>query len=189
MSDIEVEKIGGANNEVLAAFTHTEIFVGFLEHFDGLTEPKERDGVDAATTLAELSTITADHTFITGKGFTRIGAIQESIRLESNQIGESKMSPAIQNKLTVKILGSEADVIGFGRLCKGRDLIVLAAEAESGRLRQVGSAKYAAKLSEFDTVIEELAEGENAATYVFTDKQKYVAPIYSGTVTEQPDNS
>lgn len=186
MSDIVVEKIGGAGNEVLAGFTHGEIYVGFLEHFDALTEPEERNGDTPATTLAGLASITGDHTFLADKGFTKVGAIQESIRLESSMIGEPKMSPAIENKLTVKILGSEADVLGFGRLCKGRDLIVLAAEAESGRLRQVGSAKYAAKLSEFNTVIEEVAEGENAATYVFTDKQKYVAPIYSGTVTEQP---
>lgn len=186
MSDIKVEEIGGAVNEVLGAFTHGEIYVGFLPNFETMTEPKERDGVDAATTLAELSTITANHTFKTGFGFTKIGAIQESIRLESSMIGEPKMSPAIENKLTVKILGSESDVLGFGRLCKGRDLIVLAAEAESGRLRQIGSAKFAAKLSEFSTVIEETSEGENAATYVFTDKQKYVAPIYSGDVTEQP---
>ena len=183
---IKVEKIGGATCEVSGAFSHTEVYVGFLENFASLTEPKERCGTGAAATLAELVEISADHTFEAGFGFTKIKAIADTVGLETAQIGTPTLSPVNENKLTVQILGSKAEILGFKRLCKGRDLIVLATEFESGQVRQIGSAKYPARLLESSSKIEATVEGENTTTLVFHDKQKYDAPIYKGVITLQP---
>lgn len=182
---INVEKIGGATCEVSGAFSHTEVYVGFLENFESLSEPKERCGDGAATTLEELVTIVGPHTFKEGFGFTKIKAIADTVGLETAQIGDTTLSPMQENKLTVKILGSKAEILGFKRLCKGRDLIVLAIEFESGQIRQIGSAKYAARLTESTSKIEPTVEGENTTTLVFQDKQKYDAPIYTGDITPQ----
>ena len=183
---IKVEKIGGATCEVSGAFSHTEVYVGFLENFASLTEPKDRCGTNAASTLEELVTINSAHTFATGFGFTKIKAIADTVGLETTQIGSPTLSPVNENKLTIQILGSKAEILGFKRLCKGRDLIVLATEFESGQVRQIGSAKYAGRLLESSSKIEATVEGENTTTLVFQDKQKYDAPIYTGTITLQP---
>ncbi|WP_340074525.1 hypothetical protein [Leptobacterium sp. I13] len=182
---INVEKIGETLSEVSGGFSHTEVYVGFLENFASLSEPKEREGASAALTLEELVAITADHTFNLGFGFTKIKAIKESVLLETTQIGDANKSPVNENKLTIQMLGSEAAILGFKRLVKGRDLIVLATEFASGNVRQIGSAKFAGRLLESSTKIEATVEGENAATLVFQDKQKYDAPIYQGLITLQ----
>lgn len=186
MPPINVENIGSAQGEVSGAFSHTEVYVGFLENFETLTAPKNREGTDAAANLSELVTITADHIFATGFGFTKIKAISETVALDTAQLGTSTMSPVEENKLTIQMLGSEANILGFKRLCKGRDLIVLATEFCSGQVRQIGSAKFAGRLLESSSKIEATVEGENTTTLTFQDKQKYDAPIYKGAITLQP---
>lgn len=84
------------------------------------------------------------------------------------------------------ILGSKAEILGFKRLCKGRDLIVLAPGLSSGNVRQIRSAKFAGKLMESSSKIEATEEGENTTTLVFQDKQNYDAPIYKGDIDAQP---
>lgn len=186
MSSIKVEKIGATDVEVQGGFSNTEIYIGFLENFILLTEPKERTGTDAAANLTELITITADHTFKEGFGFTKIAAIEETVSLECTQAGNPTMSTTSINKLTVQLLGSGTEVLGFKRLCRGRQLIILANEQATGNLRQIGSAKYAGQMIESSSKIDALAEGDNAVTFVFQDKQKYDAPIYTGIITPQP---
>jgi hypothetical protein len=183
---INVEKIGGAVcAEVQGGFSHTEVYVGLLENFATLSEPAERCGIGAATNLEELVTITTPHTFKAGFGFTKIRAIKQTVSLETTQIGDPTKSPVNENKLSIQILGSEAEILGFKRLIKGRDLIVLAPEFGSGNVRQIGSAKYAGTLMEASSKIEATTEGENTTTLVFSDKQKYDAPIYKGAITTQ----
>ena len=183
---IKIENIGGATSEVSGGFSHTEVYVALLEHFTSLTEPAERDGDTPAATLADLVTIATPHTFNVGFGFTKIKAISETVGLETAQIGDPTKSPVQENKLTIQMLGSKAEILGFKRWAKGKDLIVLATEHESGNLRQIGSAKYPGKLLESNSKIEPALEGENTTTLVFQDKQKYDAPIYTGTVDVQP---
>lgn len=186
---IKVEKIGEPGCEVSGGFSHTEVYVALLSTFASLTEPKELCGDGAATTLEELVTITTAHTFNTGYGFTKMRAIQESVGLETTQIGDPNKSPMQENKLTVQLLGSKAELLGFKRQFKGQDIVVLAPEFGSGNLRQIGSAKFAGKISESSSKIEATVDGENTTTLVFMDKQKYDAPIYNvtgGGITLQP---
>ncbi|NKI28253.1 hypothetical protein HCG49_16995 [Arenibacter sp. 6A1] len=182
---IKVETIGAAASEVSGAFSHTEIYVGLLRDFETLTEPKGKYGTDAATTLAELVEISAPHTFKVGFGFTKVKAIQESVILETAQLG-NKPSPVQENKMTFQMLGSDAEILGFKRHVKGEDLIVLGKEFASGNVRQIGSAKYAAAVIESTSKIDGTVEGENATTFVVQDKQMYDAPIYKGDITLMP---
>ena len=186
---IKVENIGEPGCEVSGGFSHTEVYVALLSIFTSLTEPKDLYGTGAATTLEELVTITTAHTFDSDYGFTKMRAIQESVGLETTQIGDPNKSPMQENKLTVQLLGSKPELLGFKRQFKGQDIVVLAPEFGSGNLRQIGSAKFPGKISESSSKIEATVDGENTITLVFMDKQKYDAPIYNvtgGGITLQP---
>ncbi|MBE7688448.1 hypothetical protein F6A46_09390 [Tenacibaculum finnmarkense genomovar ulcerans] len=189
MSKIKIESIGGPTGcEVSGAFSHTEVFIAFLEDFETVNAPKKRCGPDAAVKLEDLVTITESHVFKTGCGFTQYKAIEQTVGLETNQIGDPTKSPVQENKLTLQLLGSKPELLGAKRQLKGRELIVCVPEFGSGNMRQVGSAKYAAKLTESSSKIEQASEGENTTTFVFTDKQMYDAPIYKGDIDKQPVN-
>lgn len=183
---IKVEQIGGNNCEVTGAFSHTEVYVSLLENFASLTEPKGVCGTGAATTLEDLVTITTPHTFKLGFGFTKVKAIQQTVGLETAQLGDPTKSVVQENKLTFQLLGSKAEILAFKRLYKGKDIVVLATEFASGQVRQIGSAKFAGKITEMSSKIEATTEGENTTTIVVSDKQNYDAPIYKGTITTQP---
>lgn len=180
-----VENIGAAAAEVTGGFTHTEVYIAKLADFDVMTQPKDKEGANAAINLGELVTITADHTFLAGKGFTKVKAIQESIKLETAQIG-TKQQPVMENKLTFQMLGSKSDILGFKRWVKGEDVIVLATEFGTGQIRQIGSPRYAGSLLEGSGMIDGTIEGENTSTFVFQDKQMHDAAIYEGAITLQP---
>ncbi|MBS9773815.1 MAG: hypothetical protein KGV59_01480 [Tenacibaculum sp.] len=185
---IKIEKIGGTGEcEVSGGFSHTEVYVALLDHFQTLTEPKTRcsESKNPAESLADLVTITTPHTFKDGFGFTKVKAIAETVKLESTQIGDVNKSPAIENKLTFQLLGSKAEILGFKRMFKGRDVIVLAVEYASGQIRQIGSSRFGGKFKEMSALIDGTVEGENTSTIVVSDKQNYDAPIYSGTITTQ----
>ncbi|WP_233898346.1 hypothetical protein [Tenacibaculum piscium] len=187
MSNIKIETIGGPSDcEVAGAFSHTEVYIGFLEKFETVHAPKKTCGTAAATNLDDLVTINEGHVFKTGFGFMNFKAIEQTVGLETSQIGDPTKSPVQENKLTLQLLGSKPEILGAKRLLKGRELIVLVPEFGSGNLRQIGSAKYAAKLSESNSKIEPASEGENTTTLVFTDKQMYDAPIYKGDIVKQP---
>jgi len=186
MAVIKIETIGVADVEATGGFNHTEIYIAELKHFETLTQPLERDGDGSATTLAELVEISADHTFLTGFGFTKVKAIQDTVSLESNGAGTPKKSSIFENKLVFEMLGSESDILGLQRYLKGKDVVVLATEAESGRLRQIGSARRGGTMSEYGAIIGANVEDDNVCKFTFMDKQKYPAPIYEGTITLQP---
>ncbi|SOS48435.1 hypothetical protein [Tenacibaculum dicentrarchi] len=187
MSNIKIETIGGPSNcEVSGGFSHTEIHIAFLENFETVHAPKKTCGPDVATNLADLVTINENHVFKPGFGFMVFKAIEQTAGLETSQIGDPTKSPVQENKFTLQLLGSKAEILGAKRLLKGRELVVCAPEFTSGNVRQIGSAKYGAKLSESSSKIEAVSEGENTTTLVFTDKQMYDAPIYKGELLKQP---
>ena len=183
--EINVEELGGGAQceENTGAFVNGEIYYAPIHYFETLDRPKNFDETPA--TLEELVEISADHTFKTGKGFTKIKAHLEKNSLETGMIGP-KTSHAWENKLSVGILGSKAKILGFQRYIKNHDCIVIAVEFGSGQARQIGSEKYAATLLEATGKIEEAVEGENMQNLVFQDKQLYPAAIYKGVITQQP---
>lgn len=187
--DIKVETLGGLTCEPTGGINHRKIKVALLDWFetDGVKAPKPLcDSVEAneATTFAEMATISEDHVFKTGYGFMTIEAIQETVDIESAPIGE-KRRKLFENKSNIQVAGSNADLLGFSRWIKNKDVVVLLPETESGNYRQIGSEAYAAMI-EVTGKIEATVEGGNTQSYVVSDKQVFQAPIYAGTVTDMP---
>lgn len=187
MADLEinVEELGGGAQceENTAAFVNGQIYYAPMHYFDTLQRPKNFD--EAPATLEELVEIAGDHTFLSGKGFTKINAHLEKNSLETAMIGP-KTSHAFENKLSVGILGSKSKILGFIRYIKNHDCILLAEEFGSSQVRQIGSEKYAATLLEAVGKIEETVEGENMQNLVFQDKSLFPAAVYKGAITQQP---
>ena len=180
---IKVEEIGGNKKEISGAFSLTDLYIGFLEDMLSITAPKKISELVSDSKLEDLVVIRSNHTLKENSFFTNIRAIQESVILETTQIGLPTMSSVNQNKLTVKILGSKAEILGFKRLCKGRELIVIAMEYSSGEKRQLGSKSQPCWLDESSSKIEPVQESENTTTLIFKDKQLYDAPYYLGDLS------
>ncbi|WP_435263416.1 hypothetical protein [Tenacibaculum sp. nBUS_03] len=188
MLDIRLETLGGTDIEPTGGMVHDEIYVAFLDDLEKIGSLKSMDGKDTAnvaTTIEELATITESHMFKEGKGFTRIKAIQDKNGIESSLIGEQKL--VFENKLNVVVQGSDPTVLGALRMYKGKKpLLVLAREAGSGRVRQLGDKSYGAILSEGTPKVASEKEGENNVAMVFTDKNVVAAPVYLGDINLQP---
>jgi hypothetical protein len=180
---IKIENLGSLEAEPTGGFSHLDIFVASQRFMTTVLGVKDIDGANAAVTVEELAEITGDHVFEDGYGFTKFTAIKGKNGLESAIIGDGKM---YENKLTVFIEGSDAKTLGAIRQFKAqKDLIVLAREAGSGRLRQLGHARYPCDMMEGTSVVAPEYEGLNGTTIVFSDKNKVAAPIYKGEVTAQ----
>lgn len=189
MSDIKVESVGGQTLEPTGGLDVRSIRYADINWFDTISAPMPLSDLETpaneATTFEELAEISVDHTFKVGYGFMKLEAVQESAGIESAMIGEKKRR-LFENKCSATIAGSNAKLQGFVRWIKNRSGIVLVTEAESGRVRQIGSERFAAEVSEMTGKIEAAVEGDNSKTIVFSDKQAYEAPIYKGAVLDMP---
>jgi len=184
--DIFIEKIGGLSCEPISGFVVSEIRIAPVEWFTNIGKPKpmcDETPANEATTFKELAEITDDHTFVTDKGFMKLNALIESVGLVSTLIG-NKQRRLFENKLNAILAGSGADLIGFARWAKNKGFIVLAPEAESGNIRQIGSLAIPATITEGEATIAPELEGDNAFNYTFGDKNVSPAPIYKGLVTD-----
>lgn len=181
---IKIEEIGGTTLESAGGFSHVDILIATVDSLDTIAELPRIEGTGTlATTAAAAATITGDHVFKAGYGFAMFRAEQDKNGLESPLIGDSKVH---ENKLTVMVKGTDADLLGNLRLLKNEKLLVLAREAHSGRYRQLGSARYAAEIIEATPTVAPEFEGQNTVTFVIRDKSVVAAPIYTGAITKQP---
>lgn len=181
---IKLEEIGGTTLESAGGFSHLDIYIAPVDTFESIKELPPIEGLGTlATTAAAAATISETHTFKTGYGFAKFRAEQDKNGLESPLIGDSKIH---ENKLTVVVKGTDADILGSSRLLKNEKLIVLAREAHSGRVRQLGSSRYAAEIIELTPMVAPEFEGANTVTFVIRDKNVVAAPIYAGDITDQP---
>jgi hypothetical protein len=179
MIPIRIEEIGGTDIEPTGGLSQVDILVAYMEDIDTLGELKK---MEAAASLSEMSTITVNHVFKTGKGFTKFKAMQDKNGLESSLIGDQK--GVFENKLTVMVQGSDESTLGALRMFKGKKpLIILAREAGSGRYRQLGHKAYPATMDEASPKVAPEYEGDNNVTFVFKDKNVVSAPIYKGDIT------
>jgi hypothetical protein len=153
-----------------------------LSDFDTIVDPLDICGVDSATTFAELATIPAPgHTMVTGKKLFKLNFTSETGSIKSTQIGPRK-GRLFQNELVVKVSGSEAEILGFSRYIKNKDLVVFVTEFGSGRVRQFGSKRLGAWVESQEAIVAAEIEGECSLTITIYDKQKWHAPIYLGTL-------
>lgn len=187
-NEILVEEVGGLSCEPTGGLAHLEVRVAPVGWFTSMGEPKPVCAdlaADAMATYAEGVEITTDHVFNAGKGFIKLKGVYETVGLETSMIGESKRR-LFENKLTLEVPGSDATLLGMIRFHKNDDLIVLATEIESGRIRQVGTLRNPGQISELSGGIEATLEGKNGFTFTFSNKSTIPAPIYKGVVTDMP---
>lgn len=186
--DIKLEEIGGTSIEPTGGFSHVDILLAPIRYFATIAGLKPIEG-DAplvlATSAKEAAEITGDHTFKEGYGFIKFKVVQDKAGLESPMIGE-RGGKVHENKLNFLVKGSDATLLGSVRLFKNEQFIALAREAGSGRYRQLGHAKYAAEITEATPKIAPEYEGENAVSFIISDKNVVAAPIYTGAITMQP---
>lgn len=181
MCDIILEDIGGASCEPVSGLD-TVMYIAPKADFATMADPP---AFDAEGTLASKVTIATAHTFAEGKGFTKLKVVTETGTINTTMIGEKKRR-LFQNELTAQIAGSEASVLGFMRMVKNGDFIVLVEEVGTGNIRQFGSNQFAAEFTALTQAIEGTVEGNNSLTFTVQDKQKWPAPVYTGDITEMP---
>lgn len=184
MADIPLDNITGEVCEPVGGIAGK---IYFAEHsdFTTITDPKELcgDSADAAATLAELVTTPANGLVLkAGKKFNVLDIVLETGEVTTTQIGEKKRR-LFQNQIVGQVAGSGANLLGFMRLIKNKDLVVLVEEVGSGNIRQFGSNRLPAWIEAQEQKIEATLEGNNSLTITVMDKQKFPAPIYAGDIT------
>jgi hypothetical protein len=190
MQEIIVDTIGKDIPETYGGFNHKNILIAPVSWFETISAPKALHDTETpaneGTTFAELGSITTDHVFPTGKGFmTLVGAI-ETTDLKAAYLGEG-VNKIVENKTTIVLEGSSAELVGLSRWIKNQRFIVLIQESEEDIFRQLGSEEYSAIFTELDANVEATREGLKRRTFTLTDKQRYEAPVYTGTVTKLPN--
>tara|TARA_R110000850_G_scaffold277151_1_gene424861 strand:- start:52911 stop:53465 length:555 start_codon:yes stop_codon:yes gene_type:complete len=183
---VDLVDVGGESCEPIAGFTN-KVLLGVHGEFELINDPKDLCGGTEATTLEELVTIEAtdSHTFPVDKGFVTLSAVEETVGITTNMIGEVGRR-LFQNEATIIVSGSGAALKGFLRRVKNEKFIALFEEFDSGNLIQIGSKRFPAKFTGIEAATEALAEGNNSVTLTLQDKSKWPAAIYKGTVTMAP---
>ena len=181
---LALEDIGGESCEPVGGLAATA-YIALHSDFETINDPADICGDNLGADLDAVGSIAADHVFKADKGFVKLKCIPETGNIQSTLIGERRRR-LFQNQLVIEIEGSEANMLGFLRNIKNADLVILVEEYGSGRIRQFGSDRLGAWLDGIDSLIEAVIEGKNSATVTMIDKQKWVAPVYKGTITEKP---
>ena len=184
---VDLVDVGGESCEPVAGLVN-EVLIADHAGFTLINDPAELCGDSEATSVEELVTISEDHTFTAGKGFTKILGIEENNGLTITMIG-GKGRRLFQNTLTVVVSGSNASLLGFLRRVKNGKFIVLAEEFGNGNMRQIGSKRLAATFEGIEAALEAVIEGNNSVTLTIQDKSKWPAAIYTGAITMKPASS
>ena len=181
---LDLVDVGGESCEPVAGIVN-DVKIAPHGDFTLINDPAELCGDGEALSVEELVTISADHTFNTGKGFTNIESIEETGTITTTMIGETGRK-LFQNALTIEVAGSTAALLGFSRQVKNGKYVVLAEEFGSGAFRQIGSSRFPARFESIEAALEAVAEGKNSVTLTIQDKSKWPAAIYTGAITEYP---
>lgn len=184
MPDIPLDNIGGESCEPVGGIAAKMMFA-FRDDFEIVTDPKDLcgDSANSAATLSELVVIpaTPGHTLKTGKKWNAYDIVLETGEVTTTQIGEKKRR-LFQNQVVFQMAGSAPSLLGFMRLVKNKDLIILFQEIGSKSWRQLGSDALSAWIEGQEHKIEATLEGNNSATFTMMDKQKWPAAIYLGDI-------
>lgn len=182
MVRISLENIGGIACEPTGSISR--LYVADYTHATTIPELPAICGDTPAASLAAAATITEDIVFGTDQGFVEVDFIEETGSLTSPMIGERKRR-LFENTAVVEIEGSEANSIGWARVSKNMDLLILAEMADTGNLRLIGANRMPAWMEAIENGVEAAREGKNGFTLTFKDKVKSPAPIYTGVLTLQ----
>ncbi len=142
---------------------------------------------DAATTFTELSTITSDHTFVSGKGWKSIYTTEDTGMVESTLQGELDGKSWI-NKIKLFFPGGKQQIIGFLRWTHNAGLYFIGVDAE-GAKRMVGSEHWPAKALAHTITTTETSAGRKGATMEFQASSPWPAPIVTVSIDLEDDSA
>jgi len=182
MCDINTEDVGGESCEPVGGI-NIDVYYALRSDFETVVDPP---AFGVAGAYATKATIATAHTFKDGKGFNKITVASKTGTVKSTLAGERKRR-VYTSELSGQIQGSEAVVLGFMRMVKNADYIVLCEEVGSGRLRQLGSNRSFAEFTALEHLIEADITGNNACSFTIQDTQLWPAPIYTGLVVSAPE--
>lgn len=178
MCEINLNNIDGTSCEPTGGVA-AEVLFAPVADFTTIGQPPET--MEDYETLGELARVSAAHAFPAGKGFSKVKGVQEMGTLKFTRIGEKK-GGAFQNEMTFEVSGHKDELLGFARLTKNADLVVMCQEVSSGDYRQFGSKRFPAYITVVDGNIEAAIEGKNSIAFTVQDKQKWPAPVYPSTL-------
>lgn len=140
---------------------------------DGINTPL---GFTDATGLSNLSTISAEHTFLAGKGWKRCYVTEDTAGVECTQQGELDGKSWL-NKFTGFHPGNSAQIMGLVRYLNNAGAIFIGVDAE-GLQRQVGSKQWPGHLVDGSVTTTTTAAGRKGCTFSIQCSSPYPAPIY-----------
>lgn len=189
MAEFKIEDFGFSGCEPTGAIVG-KIYYAPAHYIEKLPAPKDLcgDSPTAAANFEELGTVSEDITFKAGKGFHEFTTITETGEVTSTQIGE-KGRRLMENSVLTKVAGSSPKLIGFTRWVKNQDLVILFKEVSTGNMRLLGSELIPAWIEAQEHKIEAAMEGDCSLTITMKDKQKYMAPVYTGEITLFPEEN
>lgn len=165
------EPVGGVE-AVLSWANHAD--------FESIVDPLDICGASSATTYAELVEIpTPGHVMLTGKKLFKVNFTTFTGSIKSTMVGENGRR-LYDNEVSIRVDGSEAELLGFMRYIKNKKIMAFVAEVGSGNVRQFGSKRLPARCEVQEHTIEPTLDGGNSVTITFKDQQKWPAPIYKG---------
>lgn len=185
---VDLENIGGEACEPVGGLT-PQVYWAEIGDFETLNDPKDicDDDGNGAESFEELSEITENHVMKAGKKLHKVEFVTETGDLVHALLGEVSRR-LFSNTQKITIAGSSSEVLGFTRFIRNKKLIWFIEEFGTGRIRQLGSKRMGAIVSAVEGGLEATLEGNNAITITVTDKQKWLAPIYSGTLEIATDS-
>lgn len=146
------------------------------------TPPSRED----ATTLEELVTLSADHTFKSGKGWKKLYNTEDTGMVESTIQGE-KDGKSFLNKIKLFYPKAGATAMGFIRFIVNAGLYAVGVDAE-GVKRMVGSKHYPAKLDTGSISTTETAAGRKGITFDLICSAPHPALIMDAALVIESDD-
>lgn len=166
------------NDEVASGVSETELYVARVSDFSDI---KEIPSLATVTSYAEAATISETHTFLAGKGFTKLNVLADTGNVTSESVG-SKGAKSFTTSLAGTLPGTSARNKGFGRAWKNAPLIAIA-KARTGEYVQIGSKSGPAFFDTFSPNTGTAPEDVNGIPFVISATTKAPAPVYGGDLT------
>lgn len=178
--DIPLEDLTQCVNDELAAGTsETEVYVAVSEHVD--TFPSLPALGTASASLESLAKITADITFIAGKGFFKLHAQTETGEVKDDLVG-NKGNKKVKSMYEFFLTNTSPKNIGFIRQYKNVPLIFVVKE-KTGRFRLIGSKTIPVYFDEASGTTGKGPEDDNGWQISVSATSSSPSPIYEGNIT------
>lgn len=131
--------------------------------------------------FTEAASIENAHTFKAGKGWLKFYTTQDTSGLMDESVGERDGKSYI-NKATLFHPGTKAELLGMARYLNNTGIILMVQESE-GAWRQVGSARFPAKIDTSTIDTGTSTDGRKGWTVEISAANHLPAPHYTHGIT------